>query len=89
VSDHWTEPGRSVDASGRIHYAWPPAGRFHELWSRFDAAFSDDEKHDLLALLREWQHAGSTLVAYTDLFGDWHDVEPDWNEPNRWLKGQP
>ena len=85
--DPWTEPGRSVADDGRIVYAWPPVGRFAALWERLALAFSDEEKGDLLSLLAHWRHAESTLVAYTDEHGNWHDVEPDWSEPSRWLEG--
>lgn len=81
-----SEPGRTVGPDGRIHYHWPPAGRFLPLWERFDKVFDDDEKHDLLALLTQWRHAESTMVAYTDPeTGEWVDVEPDWSEPRKWL----
>lgn len=88
----WTEPGRSVAEDGRIVYAWPPAGRFRELWERFSAAFDDDEKTWLLALLRRWQHEESTLVAYTDpVTGQWVEVEPDWTglrHRDGWTEGR-
>lgn len=83
--DPWTEPGRWVNESGQIVYAWPPEGRFAELWRRAEGIITDDEKGDLLALLRLWQDENSTLVAYTDEAGQWVNVEPDWDVPTEWL----
>lgn len=57
------------------------------LWRRIDAALSDEEKHDAIALLHRWRSEEATLVAYTDEAGEWVDVEPDWDEPARWLGG--
>jgi hypothetical protein len=80
------EPGRWVADDGRVVYAWPPEGRFVKVWSRLHAAFSDDEKHDVLALLLLWRDENSTLVAYADDDGEWVDVEPDWDVPGGWVK---
>lgn len=85
--DRWTEPGRSVAPDGRIVYAWPPEGRFVRLWDRLHKVFSDDEKHEVLALLRAWRDDDSTLVAYTDDEGGWVDVEWDWTVAGGWLDG--
>ncbi len=72
---------------GRIVYSWPPEGRFLALWERFDLLFTDEEKHNLLALLRRWQQEGSSLVAYMDPeTGEWVDVEPEWSVVDGWLK---
>lgn len=87
MSDPYTEPGRTVAEDGRIVYAWPPEGRFADLWRRFDGAFNDAEKHELAALLRRWIDENSTLVAYEDDDGVWHDVKPDWSMPERWASG--
>ncbi len=84
--DPWTEPGRSVAEDGRIVYAWPPLGRFADLWARFAAAFDEDEMYDLLSLGAEWRADESTLVAYTDENGEWVDVEPDWTLPQQWTE---
>jgi hypothetical protein len=86
MADGWTEPGRSVADNGAIVYAWPPTGRFHHLWACFDADFTDEEKHELLALLLRWRDDASALVAFTDEAGEWVDVEPNWAEPQRWME---
>ena len=87
MSDPWTEEGRRVEPDGRIVYAWPPQGRFRALWERCALTFTDDEKHELLALHRKWRDDNSVLAAYTNESGEWVDVEPDWNVPNEWLGG--
>lgn len=82
--DRWTEPGRHVSESGTIVTHWPPEGRFVALWDRLHEVFSDDEKHDILALLTIWRDENSSLVAYTDENGEWVDVEPDWSVVESW-----
>lgn len=84
--DKWTEPGRWVADDGTIRYAWPPQGRFHELWVKFSSLhLTDDEKFELLALLTLWGDENSTLVAIEEN-GEWIDVEPDWSVPEQWLE---
>ena len=86
--DPWTEPGRHVDEeTGAIVTHWPPEGRFKVLWERFHAEVPDDEKSDVLALLRAWQDENSTLDSYTNDGGEWVDVRPDWSVPGEWLGG--
>ena len=83
----WTELGREVAPDGRIVYAWPPEGRFAEVWARFDQAFTDEDKGILWSLLPQWQSEMSTLVAYTNAHGEWVDVEPDWSVVDAWRRG--
>mgnify|MGYP001619627704 CR=1 FL=1 len=85
MSDRWTEDGRFVNTSGQIVYEWPPKGRFKTLWEQVEAGFSDEEKHDVIALLRCWQDENSMLVSYTDEDGEWVNVEPNWSVPPGWL----
>lgn len=81
----WTEEGRYVNESGQIVYEWPPKGRFAELWKRVHETFPDEEKEDVLALLRVWSDENSTLVAYRETWEDeWHDVTPNWADPEAW-----
>lgn len=84
VGDHWTEPGRWVNELGQIVYAWPPEGRFADLWRRIEAAVTEDERGEAVALLNLWRDENSTLVAYTDDDGEWVDCEPDWSVPEQW-----
>lgn len=75
----WEEPGRFVTEDGRIRYQWPPAGRFKGLWERVEAAFADDEKNEVLSLLKCWRDENSELVAYTDpVTNEW--VSVDWED---------
>lgn len=58
---------------------WPPTGPLAGLWAHVDLVFTDEEKVDLLALLRRWQGETSPLTA--DDQDDWSTVElhpPDW-----------
>ena len=81
----FTEPGRHVEVDGRIVYAWPPEGRFADLWLRFVAAFPDDvERCEVETLVRKWVDESSTLCSYTDEDGRWVDVTPDWDIPEGW-----
>lgn len=82
------EPGRQVAPDGRIVYSWPPEGRFRALWERCALTFTDQEKLELLALLKKWRDSESTLVAYTNDEGEWVDVEPDWDLPMTWLENE-
>lgn len=78
----WIELGRSVGESGVLVYAWPPEGRFKELWARFEAAFPDpDDRITLRSLVARWMDETSRLVAYTDDAGEWVDVSWPWDEP--------
>lgn len=82
--DRWTEEGRWVEEDGRILYDWPPVGRFKDLWKRFTTAFNEEEYEEVASLLRYWSEENSTLVAYEDESGEWHDVEPNWADPEAW-----
>jgi len=84
VSD-LTEPGRHVADDGLHVYAWPPEGRFADLWRRIGEALpSDDDKDEAASLLCLWLAEDSTDVAYID-DGELVDVEPDWDVPGGWL----
>lgn len=75
------------DTDGPIQTAWPPEGRNGQLWTRLLDTFPDDlDLLTLAALLRRWEDETSTLVAYADDDGEWHDVEPHWDIPARWLQ---
>lgn len=82
------EPGRSVADDGRIVYAWPPEGRFAELWRRVDSITTDEEEDELISLLVRWRDDNTTLAAYTDENGEWVDVEPRWEHIADWLAQQ-
>lgn len=82
----WNEPGRYIDEAGGIRYQWPPEGRFVDLWKRFDDAFSDEEKHDLMSLIGMWRDEHSTLVSFSTPDGDWIHVEDGINEAEEFLK---
>ncbi len=82
----FNEPGRHVNADGLIIYAWPPQGRFADLWKRIEAALpSDHDKIEAAAMLVKWHDENSTLVYIEDDDGEWVDVEPDWDVPDGWL----
>lgn len=80
----FTEPGRWVDDTGVIRYAWPPEGRFADLWRRVTEVTTEEERIALQTLIHHEVDANSTLVAYQDDEGEWHDVEPNWEEPKKW-----
>jgi hypothetical protein len=87
--DDFIEEGRYVDEYGAIRYVWPPIGRFGHLWREFQSHFPDESTWpEIEALLRYWQEEASTLVAYTDEFGEWVDVEPQWDMIERWLNNE-
>ena len=84
----FTEPGRWVDASGTIRYAWPPEGRFKHLWERVVAVTTEEERDVLQSLLSYELQENSTTVAYMDTEdGVWHDLEANWDNPPRWMDG--
>lgn len=80
MSERLIEPGLSLNEdTGQYRTHWPPAGRFAELWKRFEAAgFTDDERCDLVSLLNQDIYDKSTLAAYTDDEGNWIDI--DWSD---------
>jgi hypothetical protein len=82
-----TEAGRWVDETGLICYAWPPEGRFKALWDRVAAVTTEEERSALQSLIRREVDENSTIVAYTDDNGEWVDVEPNWENPPRWMDG--
>ncbi len=81
TASDFTEPGRSVGESGVILYAWPPEGRFADVWRRFLESFPTDEERIVLrSLIARWMDETSRLVAYTDDAGEWVDVTWPWEE---------
>lgn len=83
------EPGRHTDEDGRIVYAWPPKGRFRELWDRVDAITSKEEKHELLSLLLLWRDEGSSVVGIVHEDGTYEDLEPDWEKFKKFWSPNP
>jgi len=82
-NEKFTEPGRWVDEdTGAIKYAWPPEGRFADLWTRVIAVTTEVERVHLFDLLRTEVYANSLLAAYEDENEQWHDV--DWNVLRQW-----
>lgn len=51
---------------------------------RICAVTTEIERCELECLISREVSENSTLVAYTDNDGEWVDVEPDWEEPERW-----
>lgn len=82
------EPGCWVDHMGRVRYAYPPVGRFAELWERITAITTEEERCLLAGLISNEIHENSTVIAVKDLLDEeWTEVAPNWDDPPPWLGG--
>jgi hypothetical protein len=59
---------------------WPPTEAHAAVWAKVQTLeLSDIELCQLTDLLTWWMDETSTLVAYQDDDGEWHDVEWPWS----------
>lgn len=89
-TDERDERGMWIGDDGAIRYAWPPEGRFADIWDRCKTTFTEQERWHLSSLLNHWMDDNSRCVSrcYQDEeTGEWvwEDVaQPDWSMPEGW-----